>query len=227
MKPLKELIDTRPQSVLLGKSRSISRSTTKHEFLVGKESKIESKIHKPGFIPRYISAVKNERETHKKTEAKGFEKCNQTEGDSEKVSNFEKDLLLSEQRFNELKIELEKLSEENKTLKENKKYCIQDLEAQIAEIKKENNRNSSAMKKLAESLTKEQNSNMKLREKLKSYEVEDATKIVYLDAAKKMSDKKLNKEQQKLMDSLSSLQERCKELENRELTLKNDLDTKV
>lgn len=222
----KEIIDTRPQSVLFEKPRAISRSSsTKHE----------SKLHRPGELPGYLK--KTNKETTVKIENGNHETKTVEAGDfSEKLS----DKLILESKINELKLEMKNLLEENKILKENisngilkekefneRSKIIKTLESQLAGSCKDYNLLNLATKKIAEDFGKEQALNKKLTEKCKNYEEENQTSKAYSEVAKKLSDKKLFKEQQKLLDSLSSTEVRCKELESNERNFNNNLKTKV
>lgn len=126
----KELIDTRPQSVVVEKVRSISRSSTKHDLLPGKNLK----LHKPGALPGYLK--KSDKETTQKieigkNETKEFEKSVETGDFSQKISN-EIDLLSI---INELKTDRKKLLEENTILKEKEFNESKELEKNSNSLK--------------------------------------------------------------------------------------------
>lgn len=191
-----ELIDTRPQSVVVENPRSISRSSTKHDLLPVKNLK----LHKPGALPGYLK--KTDKEATKKietvkNETKGFEKSVETGDFSEKVS-VEMDL---QSKINELKIEQKTLSEENKILKQNisngkekelnERKLVETLEGRLADFKKDNKLLNLTMTKITENYSKEQELNRKLKEKFKNYEEENKTSQAYSEVAKKISDKKV------------------------------------
>lgn len=173
-----ELIDTRPQSVVVEKTKTISRSLTKHDL----------KLHKPGTIPQYLKA--NFKNKTQKIETNGFEKSVETGDFSEKVSD-EIDL---QSKINELTTKMEKLLEENKILIEKlneRSKLIENCECQIVDLKNKNNLLNVTINKMNENIVKKQDSNKKLKEKCKNFEEECKTSQEYLEAATKMSDKKV------------------------------------
>lgn len=164
MKPnKKELIDTRPQSVA------------------------NKQFNKPRTLPAFKEKPS---EKAKPIETKGIEKSVET-GDCPEKAPVEIDL---QSKINELTIKMEIILKENIIFKEKsdeRSKFIEKMEHQIEDFKKDNNLLNLALKKLKENYCKEQDSNKKLTEKCKNYEHECTMNQEYLEAAKKMSDKKV------------------------------------